>query len=188
MLTKIRLCGVLGEEFVKEISLCVNSVHEAMWALQNIYPRFKSWVLEQGLHGLAYEVFIGNWQIGEEHLGVAVGGADVTVVPIVGASGGNIGKIIMGVALIGLGLATGGAGFLGLSSTSLLLAGGAMLLSGITGMLQPKNKDEQGNPNSLVFGNSSEVTRVGAAKQSVFGVHVCSGIIISARIRTFQLA
>ena len=172
---------------MKEISLCVNSVHEAMWALQNIYPRFKSWVLEQGQHGLVYEVFIGDWQIGEEHLGAAVGGADVTVVPIVGASGGNLGKIILGVALIGAGLVFSG-GLLGLSSTSLLLAGGAMLLSGIAGMLQPKNKDEDGNPNSLVFGNTSEVTRVGAAKQMVFGTHICSGIIISARIRTFQLA
>lgn len=186
MLTKIRLCGVLGEEFVKEISLCVNSVHEAMWALQNIYPRFKSWVLEQGRHGLAYEVFIGDWQIGEEHLGAAVGGANVTVVPKVGASGGNLGKIILGVALIGLSFT--GVGFLGLSSTSLLLAGGAMILSGVAGMLQPKNKDENGNDNSLIFSGQQQVTRVGAAKPLVFGVHVTGGVIISARIRTYALA
>ena len=104
MLTNIKLCGVLGEEFVKEIQLCVNSVHEAMWALQNIFPHFKPWALEQGQHGLAYEVFIGDWQIEEKHLGTPTGGQEITIVPIVGASGGNLGKIILGVALVGAGL------------------------------------------------------------------------------------
>lgn len=187
MLTKIKLLGALGEEFVKEIELCVNSTHEAMWALQQLYPRFKSWVLEQSQHGLAYEVFVGDYQIGEDELKLPSGGDEIVVVPLVGGSGGNIFKIIGGLALIGIGIATGGAGFLGLSSTSLLLAGGALLLSGIVGSLQPKNK-EDGEKNSLIFGNSTEVTRVGAAKPCVFGVHACSGLIISARIRTFQLA
>lgn len=186
VMTKVRLAGVLGEEFIEEIDLCVNSVHEAMWALTNIYPRFKPWVIEQGRHGLCYEVFIGDWQIEEKHLDAPCGGTDITVVPIVSGSGG-IGKILLGVALIGIGIATGGAGFLGLSSTSLLLAGGALILSGLVGSKQPKN-DDKGVPNSLIFGNTTAVTRVGAAKPLVFGVFLVPPIVISARVRTYALA
>lgn len=187
MLTTVKLLGVLGEEFVKEIRLCVNSVHEAMWALCNIYPSFKPWVLRQGQHGLAYEVFVGNWQIEEKHLDVPTGGTTVTVVPVIQGSGGGLGKIILGVALIGIGVFSGGAGFLGLSSTSLLLAGGALILSGIVGMLQPK-ADEDGQTNSLIFSGDAPVTKVGAAKPLVFGEFVVSGLVISARIRTYQLS
>jgi predicted phage tail protein len=187
MLTKIKLLGVLGEEFVKEIKLCVNSVHEAMWALCNIYPRFKPWVIEQGRHGLAYEVFVGDWQIEEKHLGCASGGADITVIPTILGSGGGLGKILLGVALIGIGVFSGGAGFLGLSSTSLLLSGGALLLSGLVGGKQPKAEDK-GVPNSLIFNSQPAVTKVGAAKPLVFGVMLTTPIIISARIRTYQLS
>ena len=184
MLTKIKLLGVLGEEFVKEIKLCVNSVHEAMWALCNIYPRFKPWVIEQGRHGLAYEVFVGDWQIEEKHLDCASGGADITVIPTILGSGGGLGKILLGVALVGIGLS--GVGFLGLSSTALLLSGGALLLTGLIGSKQPKTDDK--NPNSLIFGSTQQVTKVGAAKSLCFGVHLTGGLIISARIRTHQLA
>ena len=178
MLTKIKLLGVLGEEFVQEIELCVNSVHEAMWALCNIYPRFKSWIIEQGRHGLAYEVFVGDWQIEERHLGVATGGTDITVVPVILGSGGSLLKILLGAALIGVGFLTGG--------TTLLLAGGALLLSGLVGSKQPKSDEK--SPNSLIFGNTQQVTKVGAAKPLVFGVHVITGIIISAYIKTTELA
>jgi len=187
MMTKIKLLGVLGEEFVQEIKLCVNSVHEAMWALCNIYPRFKPWVIEQGRHGLAYEVFVGDWQIEEKHLDTATGGADITVVPTILGSGGSLGKILLGVALIGVGVFSGGAGFLGLSSTALLLSGGALLLSGIVGALQPKAQDK-GQENSLIFNGQPAVTKVGAAKPIVFGVILTTPIVVSARIRTFALA
>jgi predicted phage tail protein len=187
MMTTVKLLGVLGEEFVNEIKLCVNSVHEAMWALCNIYPRFKSWVIEQGQHGLAYEVFVGDWQIEERHLDVATGGATITVVPVILGSGGGLGKILLGVALVGVGLATGGAGFLGLSSTSLLLAGGALILSGIVGSKQPKAQ-EDGKENSLIFSGQTAVTKVGAAKPLVFGVMLTTPIIVSARIRTYQMS
>lgn len=187
MLTTVKLLGALGDEFIQEIRLCVNSVHEAMWALCNIYPSFRPWVLEQGQHGLAYEVFVGDWQIEERHLDVATGGATVTIVPIIQGSGGGLGKVILGLALVGIGVFSGGAGFLGLSSTSLLLAGGALILSGITGMLQPK-AEEDGKENSLIFGSTTAVTKVGAAKPLAFGVHLVNPIVISARIRTFQLA
>jgi predicted phage tail protein len=185
MMTTIRLLGVLGEEFVKEIKLCVNSVHEAMWALCNIYPRFKPWVIEQGRHGLAYEVFVGDWQIEEKHLDCASGGADITVIPTILGSGGGLGKILLGVALVGIGLS--GVGFLGLSGTSLLLAGGSLILSGIVGSKQPKAEDK-GVPNSLIFNSQPAVTKVGAAKPLVFGVMLTTPIIISARIRTYQLS
>lgn len=185
MLTTIKLCGVLGEEFIEEVKLCVNSVHEAMWALQQIYPRFKSWVLQQAQHGLAYEVFIGDWQIEEKHLGAATAGQDITVVPLIGGSG-NVGKIILGVALIGAGLVFSG-GLLGLSSTTLLLAGGSLLLSGIVGSLQPK-ADENGQKNSLIFSGQPNTTSVGAAKPMCFGVFLVSGTVVSARIRTYALA
>lgn len=187
MMTTVRLLGVLGEEFVREIKLSVESVHEAMWALCNIYPRFRPWVLEQGKHGLAYEVFIGDWQIEEKHLGVPTGGAMVTVVPIIMGSGGGLGKILLGAVLIGVGVFSGGAGFLGLSSTSLLLSGAALILTGLVGMLQPK-AEEDGKENSLIFGSTTAVTKVGAAKPLAFGVHLVNPIVISARIRTFQLA
>lgn len=186
MITNIKLCGVLGEEFVKELQLSVNSVHEAMWALQQIYPRFKSWVLEQGSHGLAYEVFIGDWQIEEKHLGAATGGQQITVVPIVGASGGNLLKLVAGIALVGLSFT--GVGLLGLSSTSLLLAGSALIVGGLVSMLTPKAKKEDGSDNSLIFNGQPNVVAVGAAKPLCFGEFLVSGTVVSARVRTYALA
>jgi len=187
MMTTVKLLGVLGDEFINEIKLCVNSVHEAMWALCNIYPKFKPWIIEQGRYGLAYEVFIGDWQIEERHLDIPNGGATITVVPTILGSGGGLGKILLGVALIGIGVFSGGAGFLGLSSTSLLLAGGSLLLSGLVGGKQPKAEDK-GVPNSLIFNSQPAVTKVGAAKPLCFGVHLCSGLIVSGRIRTYSMA
>jgi predicted phage tail protein len=177
----------LGEEFIPEINLDINSVQEASWALQNIFPRFKSWVLEQAQHGLAYEVFVGDWQIGEQHLLAATGGQEISIIPLIGGSGRGIISIIGGLALIGLGLATGGAGFLGFSSTSLLLAGGALLLQGIIGSKSPK-AEENGQKNSLIFSGQPNVTAVGAAKPLCFGVFLVSGTVVSARIRTFELS
>ncbi len=143
-LTKIILKDDLAQRFCFELKVDVNSVAEAMRALEANYPAIRPYFATAHERGFGFEVYVGDWNIEEKHIYAPIGKQQITIAPALMGSG-NFGKIILGVGLLGLGLA--GVGFLGISASTLALVGGTMALSGIVGLFNqpktPQNDDEK---------------------------------------------
>ena len=100
MLSKIKLYGELA-------SFCGNKnqyeaiVNKPVDAINFLKVNFAN--LEKHMASQFYQVYIGEHIIDEELLDFPSGGLDIKIIPVVSGSG-NVGKIIAGVALIGLSL------------------------------------------------------------------------------------
>ncbi|SVB48903.1 uncharacterized protein METZ01_LOCUS201757, partial [marine metagenome] len=55
---------------------------------------------------------VGDYEVGEDELAHPIGQSDLHFVPVIAGAGGSTGKILGGIALIGVGIASGGAGFM----------------------------------------------------------------------------
>jgi predicted phage tail protein len=104
----------------------------------------------------------------------------VTITPVVGGSGG-LGRLFLGVALIGIGILTGGTG--------LLIAGVAMTLQGILGGSPDAPKPEDKDSQSLVFSGAATTTAEGNRIPIVAGHEYIVGVqIVSFAIKSEYLA
>ena len=160
MLRKVKLYGELAK-FVghKEFEVKVDSIGRAVSFLINNFPE-----LEKHMANRYYKVITNKEEIGADELHDPIGKSDISFVPVISGAGGNVGKVLLGVALIGLsftpmgaglfaggsgaGLA-GGGGLMGATglyaagaygSAALGLIGASMVLSGVSGMLFPTPK------------------------------------------------
>jgi len=164
MLRKIKLYGELAKEIGhKEFEdINVANVAEAVSFLINNFPE-----LEKHMATRYYKVIANNEETGADELHDPIGKSDISFVPVISGSGGNFGKVLLGVALIGLsftpmgaglfaggsgaGLA-GGGGLIGATglyaagaygSAALGLIGAGLVLSGVSGMLFPVPKQPE---------------------------------------------
>lgn len=174
----IRLTGRLGKKFGPEHKLAIDSVGECVRAFCYLLPDFENEIVKG-----QYKIFVVRngveRNIGEEEINFGLGKAtEVIFKPVPkGNKKSGLGKIILGVALMGF------AWFMGPSAAmltvgaktitygSLGMIGGMMALNGVTAMLTPKtrattpedqkqsfimdatgNLVEQGNPVPIVFG------------------------------------
>ena len=95
-LRKIKLYGELAK-FVGErvLEAEVNNVAQVM---RFLCVNFKG--IEKHMFDQQYKVSAGSWELSEEELNYPTGLSDISIVPVVGGAGGNLGKIILGAALI----------------------------------------------------------------------------------------
>ncbi len=200
-LRKIKLYGELAK-FVGErvLEAEVNNVAQVM---KFLCVNFKG--IERHMFDQQYKVSAGNWELTEEELHYPTGQSDISIVPIVGGAGGNVGKIILGAALIGVAMAAPGATFaagggLGFGATTTgtfsaaALAGNigiGLVLSGIAGLLTPVPtvpSSEQDPRRSFSFSGIQNTSRAGVAVPIVYGSEVLVGsVVISAAIDTVQV-
>lgn len=103
-----------------------------------------------------------------------------TIVP---SGSGTTFKIIAGVALIGLGLFSGGIGFLGMSGTTTALLGGALLLKAIFGGQKSPQDQEKDGKKSNIFSRPQQTVTEGGRVPILYGLHRCGWTIVSARVR-----
>jgi predicted phage tail protein len=103
-----------------------------------------------------------------------------TIVP---AGSGTVGKIVLGAALIGLGLFSGGIGFLGMSGTTTALLGGALILKAIFGGQKSPQDQERDGKKSNIFSRPQQTVTEGGRMPIVYGLHRCGWTIVSARVR-----
>lgn len=200
-LRKIKLYGELAK-FVGErvLEAEVNNVAQVM---KFLCVNFKG--IERHMFDQQYKVSAGNWELTEKELHYPTGQSDISIVPIVGGAGGNVGKIILGAALIGVAIAAPGATFaagggLGFGATTAgtfsaaALAGNigiGLVLSGIAGLLTPVPtvpSSEQDPRRSFSFSGIQNTSRAGVAVPIVYGSEVLVGsVVISAAIDTVQV-
>jgi predicted phage tail protein len=199
-LRKIKLYGELAK-FVGErvLEAEVNNVAQVM---RFLCVNFKG--IEKHMFDQQYKVSAGSWELSEEELNYPTGQSDISIVPVVGGAGGNLGKIILGAALItaavmlpGSTAVFGSAGFTakaGVGFSAYALAGNigiGLVLSGVAGLLTPVPtvpSSEQDPRRSFSFSGIQNTSRAGVAVPIVYGSEVLVGsVVISAAIETVQV-
>lgn len=161
MMQRVILLDELGEKF--------GSVHEyhnlrtpvdAIRLLTINYPEFGKDLLESGEKGIAYKVIQSETEFELEDMLLPFGSKDLIIAPVIAGSG-NAGRIVLGVALIGLAVVTAGGSLgiagVGWTGTSFAAAAGAgaaasaiaiggnigiaLTLGGIAQMLSPQPEE-----------------------------------------------
>ena len=192
MLRKIKLYGQLAK-FVGQRTLEAE-VNNAAQAVRFLVVNFPG--LEKHMAENYYKVSAGHWEISEEELHYPTGSNDIQIIPVVGGAGGNTGRFIMGIALVGIGFAVGG-GVFGASLAKNLGAisfvknmGMYLALTGIAGMLSPVEtlpENEQDPRRSFSFSGIQNTSRAGVAVPVVYGEIITGSVTISAGVDTEQV-
>ena len=205
MLRKLKLYGELAE-FVghKEFEIQVDSLAKAVSFLVNNFPQVEKYMNPQ-----YYQVKVGNYAVNEEEIHHPIGQEDIHIVPVISGAGGSTGKVLLGAALIGIGMASGGITFASFfnpavvpyapgfaSATGIVKAtialGGALVLQGVSEMLfplpKPKEfKSEQDPQLSFSFSGTQNTSRAGTPVPIVYGEIVTGSVVISGAIDTQQV-
>ena len=198
MLSKIKLHGKLAK-FIghKEFDVKVNSVAQAVSFLIHNFPEVETFMNPQ-----YYMIQVGNDFIDKEEIHYPVGKEEINFIPVI-AGRGNVGKIILGGALIAMSFGVGGlftspltfsGGFAaaGLGAKAAFGIGAGLLLSGVSGMLFPIPDQQQFSSEedpriSFNFGGVQNTSRAGTPVPIVYGEILTGSVVISAAIDTNQV-
>ena len=154
-----------------------------------------------------YVVCVGDTSIGLDELKDPIGKQDILITPVIAGAGGNTGKILLGVALVGLAFATAGGSSLAFASTGLGFTGGYtigtfaagaamanigsfLILSGISGLLTPTPdtpKQTEDPRESFNFSGITNTSAAGVPVPIVLGRTITGSVVISAGIDTVQV-
>ena len=199
MFRKIKLHGKLAK-FIghKEFDVKVNSVAQAVSFLIHNFPEVEAYMNPQ-----YYMIQVGDDFIDKEEIHYPVGKQEINFIPVI-AGRGNVGKIILGGALIAMSFGVGGlfvtplkfsaGGFAaaGLGAKAAFGIGAGLLLSGVSGMLFPIPDQQQfaseEDPRiSFSFGGVQNTSRAGTPVPIVYGEILTGSVVISAAVDTNQV-
>ena len=196
MLRKVKLYGELAD-FIghKELDAVVTCTADAIKFLISNFPK-----LEAHMADRYYQVLVDDYDIDETELHNPIGQSDISIVPVISGAGGGVGKALLGVALIGFSLVTGG-GFAaltagGLTGTIAPIAfnvGVGLTLMGVSEMLfplpQPQDFSNEEDPRiSFSFSGVQNTSRAGTSHPIAYGEIVTGSVVISAGIDTNQVS
>ena len=204
MLRKVKLYGELAK-FVghKEFEVKVDSIGRAVSFLINNFPG-----IEKYMSPKYYQVKVGNYEIGEDELHYPIGQKeDIHFVPVISGAGRGVGKVLLGVALIGIAIAAPGAGFLAQGSLgfgSTAVGGGFSLaatlgnigigltLMGVSEMLTPlppkRDFNSEEDPRlSYNFSGTQNTSRAGTPVPICYAEIITRSVVISGSIDTQQI-
>ena len=194
MLRKVKLYGELAD-FVghKELDAVINCTADA---IRFLITNFEG--LEAHMANRHYQVLVGKEDIDETELHNPIGQSDISIVPVISGAGGGLGKTLLGVALIGISLASGGGmgvflkeGFTGLAAIGMNVGIGLTLM-GVSEMLFPLPKpqdfsNEEDPRISFSFSGVQNTSRAGTSHPIAYGEIVTGSVVISAGIDTNQV-
>ena len=198
MLQEIRVYGRLAKFLGRRVFRAdVANAAEAVRFLLANFPQ-----LERHMAYQHYRVSVGGYDLSEDELHDPAGQQQIKIVPVL-AGAGTVGRIIAGVALIGLSILTAGAtiGLLGLAaplaiSPILVGIGASLVLGGVAQLLTPVPKVPQGAASntdqdprkSYSFSGIQQTSRQGTPVPLVYGETLVGSVVISAGIDTVQVA
>ena len=199
MLSKVKLHGKLAK-FIghEEFDVKVNSVAQAVSFLLHNFPEVEAYMNPE-----YYMIQVGNDYIDKEEIHYPVGKQEISFIPVI-AGRGNVGKIILGGALIAMSFGVGGlfatplsfsaGGFAaaGLGAKAAFGIGAGLLLSGVSGMLFPIPDQQQFSSEedpriSFSFGGVQNTSRAGTPVPIVYGEIITGSVVISAAVDTNQV-
>ena len=203
MLRKIKLYGELAE-FVghKEFKVQVDSLAKAISFLVNNFEG-----IDKFMSPKYYQVKIGNYEINESEFNYPIGQQDIHFIPVIAGAGGNIGRTLLGGALIAMSFGAGGfiskslvfgKGFgasfatAGIAAKAAFGIGSALVLGGVSDMLFPMQKpkefsSEQDPRLSFSFSGTQQTSRAGTPVPIVYGEIFTGSVVISGGIDTEQV-
>ncbi|MGR4927265.1 hypothetical protein ACIPUD_10710 [Bradyrhizobium sp. CAR08] len=213
MLRAVVLHGALASRFGKTFELDVKSPAEAIRALIVQIRGFRQALREGDYHILKVRPNITT-DLELDELKLRLGKArEIHVIPVIKGSSSSWGKILAGVAIIGLAIAapyalglmapvTGSlglsaalgasTGIFGLTFGNIAATGAAVALGGVAQMLSPTPKLSGGSAStdrkeSFLFGSAENVTAQGVPVPIGFGEFVSGSVVISAGLSTEEL-
>lgn len=186
----IRLYGALGKEFGTTHHFAVDTVNEAIEALRANFPKF----FDAIRHGF-YRVVVGKtsrngMELDEAMLpGFKLGKQDLHIVPVTaGRKRGGVGKIIAGIALIGLSIATGGSALMGTTLFGSTTVGAAvgqiglgLTLTGVASFIAPQ-QEAPDDTKSFTMTGPTTTTREGGIVPIVYGRVWTGGTMINGAL------
>jgi len=196
---KVKLYGELAE-FTgrKEIVADIADVAESVRMLVANFAGLDRHMAER-----EYVVCVGDTSIGLDELKDPIGKQDILITPVIAGAGGNTGKILLGVALVGLAFYTGGAslgatglGFKTIAGVNafawqaITYVGAGLVLGGISNILSPtpptpeKTEDPR---ESFNFSGITNTSAAGVPVPIVLGRTITGSVVISAGIDTVQV-
>lgn len=205
MLREIRVYGRLAKFLGRRtFTAAVDSVADAMRFLLANFPELEGHMSDQH-----YRVSVGTYDLSEEEVNHPVGKQVIKIAPVV-AGAGAVGRIIAGVALVALAIASGagvfGAAFaknvglfaiVGGVGASLALGGVAQLLTptptlsptaGNAYTQQTTRETELDPQKSYSFSGIQNTSRAGTPVPLIYGETIVGSVVISAGIDTEQVS
>lgn len=187
VLREVRLYGWLGKKYGRVHRIAVDTAREATQALGVILPGFAHDVIG---HAAGFHVFAGkpslDNNIGDVGLDCRLGRNEpVCVVPsVAGAKSGGLLQVVIGVALVAVGLVTG--------NPYLVYAGAAMAIGGVIQALMPgqQKPDEVSDSRvaSFAFGGVANTTEQGVAIPVVYGEVIAGSVVASQGLSAVEMA
>ena len=209
----VKVYGALKERLGGQgtFELDVFNAVEAIKALCANFPGLDKWLVNSGNDGIVYKVLLGETEIGEdkdgkhnfENLFLPWSEKETFHITPVLAGSGGFGRFVLGAAMIGIVLATGGwaagainlsGGLFGASVFGASLGkmvgymGVALMLGGVSQMLTPvpKAPPEANKLKSFSFSGIQQTAQQGGAIPIVYGKCFVGSAILSAGLDTFD--
>jgi predicted phage tail protein len=190
MKRSVHLHGVLAEKYGKTYDLDVATAGEAIRALSANFPEFRRDIAEGAWHvvrgedidsGIALDV--------DQVLGFKLGRGTLHIVPYVaGSKRGGLLKVVLGVALVGLGLWMGfgtavvagaaqGSVLGSITYGNLAMLGASVALAGVSQLLAPEAETGE-TESSFAFAGPGSAYEQGSPVPLVYGFGVITGTVL----------
>ena len=199
---KVKLAGLIGKRFGYEHQFAVHSPNEAIRALCQLIPGFRTFLTGAHERGIYFQIITSNSDDGESisYEDLKLGCQSFTLVPVItgsffglfGGKGGGFLSILVGVALVafamtGFGVVTfGAAGTISAGiQTATAALGMGLIFSGVSNLLSPglpsnKTKNESAGVDDSISQGAAPVAVNGQAVPLLYGEYMATSMPVIA--------
>lgn len=193
-MVQVKLLGELGRRFGRSYSFMVRNSRDVISALSNQLDGFKDYLATAHENNVGFKL-IKDGPEGMDYEELEMSCERLIIAPMIAGAGSNVGRILIGAALIGLSFVSFGAGaFAGVGtagafgSSAVFSLGASMVLTGIAGLLTPPVKTPSADSekkDSFMFDRAVELTTQGLPIPLLYGRYLAvAPLTISSAIST----
>jgi predicted phage tail protein len=184
---RIILYGDLAKRWGREHSFDVSTVAEAIRALKANFKDFESYMCSAHVYGIGFKVFCGEQSLYIDELKNPIRETDeIKIVPVIFGSGADL-RIILGIALLTVGLifAPGATGLLFGVTQGLITGGVGLIISGVAQMLTPVQAPQDStSKSSYIFAGPVNKGNQGDGIPIGYGRMFIGSAVVSAEVTT----